>query len=53
MERLFRLCLQDWDYNFQNPKGRSERPCAVGATLYPIRGGEGDVTCELVTYERL
>lgn len=28
-------------------------PCAVGATSYPISGGEGDVTCELVTYERL
>lgn len=25
----------------------------MGATLYPIRRGEGDVTCELVTYERL
>lgn len=28
-------------------------PCAVGASAYPISGGEGDVTCELVTYERL
>lgn len=30
-----------------------ESPCALGTTLYPISGGEGDVTCELVTYERL
>lgn len=44
------LCLWNTNYNSQKRPGS---PCAVGATLYPIRRGEGDVTCELVTYERL
>lgn len=42
-----------WTTTPRRSWGRKGSPCAVGATLYPISGGESDVTCELVTYERL
>lgn len=40
-------------YNSQEPSRPLGSPCAVRATFYPIGRGEGDVTCELVTYELL
>lgn len=51
---LLRLCCVERETTTpKNPRAWPGSPCAVGAALYPIRLGEGDVTCELVTYERL